>query len=871
MNESLKYFSKALKTREKNVHEKFDKWLLNSRNRKISEIANFLSLRSSLVDITLKELWQELELSSEKNMALFAVGGYGRGQLHPFSDIDLLILSNSTLNKSQKNKIENFISSLWDLGLDIGHSVRTIEESKKYAKEDVRNMTNMLESRLIYGSSKVNKKLSSMVNQANLWGGSTFFKTKLIEQEERHQKFDNTEYNLEPDIKSSPGGLRDIHTINWLLLNYSREKISSKLDIKRILTKQEKRELKKSEYWLSTIRYLLHKQSKREEDRLLFELQLSTAKQLFPKMKEGQASAEKLMRRYYRAALNISEINASVIQVFKEKLILNKRKGRTRKIDNHFSQRRDFIKLQNLRSFKKNPSLILDIFVKLCENPSLKGIESETLRQLKEDSSLIDPFFRKKKKNIDLFMKVIRSDRLMVTQLERMKQLGILGRYLPEFGRITGQMQYDLFHIYTVDAHTLQVLRNMRRLLLGTTKNLFPLASKIVKTLTKLEVLYIAGLFHDIGKGRGKNHSILGARAVKRFCNNHGLEDKEKKLIEWLVLNHLKMSVTSQKEDLSNIEVIKKFSLLVKNRSRLNYLYCLTVADISATNPTLWNSWNESLLNELYFKTVNYLNPKGAAKEIYSSREVKNNALDILMNRYQVKPKEINKLWKDFYSNYFEAFESNSIALHGSLLISQKQGKTFSKIIGKEHSSNIELFVYTKDRSNVFATIVNQLDIENINILDARLFGTKNGYCLDFIKISSVEEVPLMQNKDKIKRLQKSLSIELSKNKLEPKFIKKRIPRKLKHFKKDTEIKIRHDMKYRWTQLDLVTADRPGLLASVCKVFIENNASIKKARISTYGERAEDRFCITSPEETPFLKKKDLDQLIKGIKSSLDG
>ena len=863
--------SNTLKHGESKIISGFTTWIDTNKSRKLDKINNFLNKRAALIDMVLTSTWKDLELSKQKDIALFAVGGYGRRELHPHSDIDLLLLSKETLNNSQTQLIENFISLLWDLGLEIGHSVRNIKESRYFAKKDIRDMSNLLESRFLIGDKQMTKRLGKIIHTGNLWRGNTFFKTKLIEQEERHHKFDNTEYNLEPDIKSSPGGLRDIHIINWLLLNYSRKEHSTKIKINKVLTEQERQELEKNRNWLSTIRYFLHKKANREEDRLLFEYQIFIAKKLFPRIKERNLAAEKLMHRYYRAALNISEINSTVIQSFKEELSSNKKKVKQKKLDNNFCSIKGLIKLNDKKTFKKNPSLMLEIFVKLCQNPNLKGISSETLRLLKEHRNLIDINFRKKKKNIDLFMQLIRSKRLMVTQLERMKQLGILGRYLPEFGRVTGQMQYDLFHIYTVDAHTLQVLRNMRRLYLGTTNDSFPLASKLIKRLPKLEVLYIAGLYHDIGKGRGKDHSNVGARSVKRFCKTHRFNNMDTELIQWLVTNHLKMSITSQKEDLGDMEVIRKFADQVSSVLKLDYLYCLTVADISATNPTLWNSWNASLLSDLYFKTRSYLKKDKSISTQRSSILLKKRALKLLINRFHRDEKEISNLWRNFYSSYFESFDEEMLAFHGYLLLSSSEDSTIVEILDEQDFSAAQILVYTKDRPNVFASIIHQIDVENINILEARLFGTKNGFCLDIIKVSDQLGNSLNENPETLQRIRYALLQELSKKELNPKFIKKLIPMKLKHFQQKTAIKIKHDMKNRWTQIDIETADRPGLLSAISKVFRDHNASIKKAKVTTYGERAEDRFCITSPEETPFLKKKALEELINSLQESLDG
>ena len=847
---------------KKNSDQEFRNWL-KKRKSGVSGIENFLRNRSNSIDNLISSIWVTSNLSEKENICLFAVGGYGRQELHPYSDIDLLILYKGKLNKNIRTAIESFISQLWDLELDLGHSVRSSYEEEKIVSSDLEAFTNLLESRFLLGDQRLESVTKQIIEKKSIWKKEKFLLNKIEEQEQRHRKYDNTEYNLEPNIKSSPGGLRDIHILNWLLLNYSRQNHRLR-NLKKILNEAEKRELNKSKLWLWTLRYLLHKEAGREEDRLLLNFQLSIANQLFPKIQNSNSAAEKLMHRYFRSALNISEINTTTLQRLKENLV-KPTKSKVALKDKNFKVKNNLIELKNLNAFKKNPSLMLEIFVTLCENPKITGIHSDTLMKLKKNRDLIDSSFRKKKKNNDLFMKLLRSKRLMVTQLEQMKQLGILGRYLPEFGRVTGQMQYDLFHIYTVDAHTLQVLRNMRRLLLGTSKDIYPFASELTQRLPKLEILYIAGLYHDIGKGRGKDHSGLGMKIVKRFCKKHRLTKKDTDLIEWLVKNHLKMSITSQKEDLSNPKTINNFTEIIGNEERLNYLYCLTVADISATNPNLWNSWNESLLNDLYFKTLNTINFKQE-----SFKFSKNEAEKQFSSKTKSDQLKVRELWKNFYPSYFQSHPPGVIKEH-SLVITKRKSDTAVKVFPKNESFNTDsLLVYTKDRLNVFRTIVGELDSQNINVLEASLYGTKNGYCLDHIIISDPKGDPLQLNKDQIRDIELRITRSLEKDKLKPKLVKKKLPRHFLTLKKDTQIEINHDMVNRWTQLDIKTADRPGLLSSICSVFAKNNASIKKARISTYGERAEDRFCISSLEETPFLKKSELDKLISELKESLD-
>ena len=858
----LETFIEQKELDNKNLSKQFDNWLYRDRGRQIRGIEFFLNKRSENIDNLIREIAIQTRLNSINDFGIFSVGGYGRGELHPYSDIDLLLLSKSNLSKSDQKKIELFISILWDLDFEVGHSVRTIEQARNQAREDLYTMTNMLEFRILFGNETLHKAYLKIIDTKNLWRNKSFIQAKIQEQTQRHDSFNNTSYNLEPDIKSSPGGLRDIHTIDWLIKN-SQRNLSDKEKLSGLLTLEERKELNKSKYWLWVIRYLMHLEAKREEDRLLFEHQIAVAMKLFPSVKTSSQAAEKLMHRFYRSSLNISEINSTFIQGLKESYKLTKY-SRKQRLDNNFFVRNNLIHLHDLDGFKKNPSLLLDLFIKLSENPNVIGIGAQTLRTLKRDRNLIDATFRSQKKNIKLFLKLLKSKRLLVTQLENMKDLGILGRYLPEFGRITGQMQYDLFHIYTVDAHTLEVLRNMRWMTLGKSKEKFPLASKVVKKLSKLEILYIAGLYHDIGKGRGSDHSNLGKLIVRKFCNKHFFSNEDTRLIEWLVENHLLMSITSQKKDLSDNKVIKDFAKRVKDLETLNYLYCLTAADVSATNPNLWNSWNASLLRQLYDRTKLYLED-----EILLSKSIEEQKIQALKLIDKNKRLKTQDLWKRFYPDYFESSDYRDLSIHANNIL-ESDHQTTIKLIEKDKESLSTVFIYTKDKENLFATIIGVLDSENINFVDAKLFGMKDGFCVDLITISDKEE-KINLDSDRGQILISKLEESINQKILKPKIVKRRLPRYLKHFKTNTEINFNHDMLNRWTDIEIRTSDSPGLLASICQVFLKHGAVIKKARIATYGEKAEDMFSISSKQDTPFIKKNNLNNLIEDLETSING
>ena len=849
-------------TDNKELSKQFENWLYRDRGRQIRGIEYFLNKRSENIDNLVQSVAKESGINLINDFGIFSVGGYGRGELHPYSDIDLLLLSKERLSKLDQKKIEIFVSLLWDLGLEIGHSVRTLEQARNQAREDIYTMTNMLEYRQLLGNEELYKDYLKIIDTKNLWRNRSFIQAKIKEQIERHDSFNNTSYNLEPDIKSSPGGLRDVHTIDWLIKN-SQRGVSEKNKLLGALTHDERKELNKSKYWLWVIRYLMHLEANREEDRLLFEHQIPVALKLFPTSKNTNQAAEKLMHRYYRSTSSISEINSTFIQTLRENYELTKF-SRKKRLDHNFYIKNNLIHLYDLNGFTKDPSLLLDLFIKLSENSEVNGIGSETLRALKKNRNLINSDFRSNKKNIDLFLKLLKSKRLLVTQLENMKELGILGRYLPEFGRITGQMQYDLFHIYTVDAHTLEVLRNMRWMTLGKSKEKFPLASKLINQLPKLEILYISGLYHDIGKGRGSDHSGLGKSIVNKFCKKHFFSKEDTEQIEWLVENHLLMSVTSQKKDLTDNNVIKEFSEKVNNLETLNYLYCLTVADVSATNPNLWNSWNASLLRQLYDRTKLYFEDEILLNN--SIEEQKNKALKLVKG---YKKPDIETLWSKFYPDYFEASDYLDLSTHAKIILASDK-KTIIKLIEKEKDSLTSIFIYTKDRTNLFATIIGVLDSENINFVDAKLFGMRDGFCTDLITISDKEEKVNLES-EKAQVLIQKLVESINQKTLKPKIVKRRLPRYLKHFQTETDINFKHDMSNRWTDIEIKTSDRPGLLASICQVFSKHGALIKKARIATYGEKAEDRFSITSKQDTPFIKKTDLDNLLNDLKNSLSG
>ena len=833
-------------------------------NREVPSLKNIkqtLQKRAKEADNFLLVSWEESGLQNQNELGLFAVGGYGRKQLHPHSDIDLLLLSEQKINPDLIPKVENFIQKLWDLDYQVGHSVRTLKEEEDQIKKDVQAMTNILEVRNLNASNQLECQLNKLIHSKKIWPKDSFLLEKIEEQKDRHHRFDNTEYNLEPNLKQSPGGLRDIHTIDWIKLNYLRSNFDLSLR-QELLSSEEIKELTKAKQWLWLLRYHLHLYAGKEEDRLLFNYQIPIGESMFPNLSRENASTEKLMHRYFRSAQSVSEINLGFIETISSKL-KKKMNSKRKKISDDFESIDNQIALKKGKSFKRNPSLMIKLFIEMSLNENIKSIENRTLRKLKANRSLINYSFRRKRKNDDLFLELLSSNSpKMVDELKRMHALGVLPRLIPEFGRVTAQMQYDLFHIYTVDIHTLKLLKNMNKLIHDKNDGMFELASDIAKQLPKVLNLYLAGFFHDIGKGRGGNHSSLGERIVKRFCKRNSFSEEDSDLIQWLVRNHLLMSKTSQKEDLSDLSVIKKFSREVGSMDRLNYLYCLTVSDISATNPNLWNSWNSSLLRELWLK---------ARREIINEGHEEDKKELLIENFKKLDHKKIKLIWSNFYDSYFQALNINQIESQTSLLLNKEKGETIAKFIEDREEGLLNLLIYTSDRPNVFSSVVSVLDSENVNVLDAKLFGTKDGFCIENITIADDSRESLLSEPEKLREIEKKLKQTLRIKDLKPSFVTKRLPIRLKSFSKKTTIEITQDNENGWTQLDIKTLDRPGLLASICKIFTENKLSIKKASISTYGETAEDRFCVVTDKDSKLENEDKLAELTDLLLQNLSG
>ena len=828
--------------------------------------------RALFVDCVLHYAWHQFAWPD--GISLEAVGGYGRGELHPGSDIDLLILHRPDVFETCKDDIEKFLTLLWDIGLEIGSSVRTVKQTIEIARADITVATNIMESRTLVGDPSLRTELVKESAPDKIWSAEEFFRAKYQEQQERHKKYNDTEYNLEPNIKNAPGGLRDIQTISWVIKRYFGVRTLKQLEGKGFFTDEEFSLLNSGEEYLWRVRYALHMVAKRAEERLLFDYQREIAKLFgYTDNHEGLA-VEQFMHKYYRTVLALRELNDVVLQFLSEAIL---QKGKTKSvvsINERFQLRDNFIEATHTYVFEENPSALLEMFVLMAQDPQIEGVRASTIRWIRESRHLIDDSFRHNPKNTQLFIKLLQQPAGLVEQLRRMSRYGILGLYLPEFGQVTGQMQHDLFHIYTVDAHTLKVVQNMCNFLLPSAKEDFPVAALIMTRLPKLELLYISGLYHDIGKGRGGDHSTLGAVDAEEFCTRHGISPRETRLVCWLVEKHLLMSQVSQKQDISDPEVIHNFALTVGDQLHLDYLYCLTVADINGTNKELWNTWRASLLRQLYLDTRRALR-RGLENTVdkHDLIEETQQAAIRKLARKGLSKEQVLALWGDMGDDYFLRENFVDIAWHTEAIAARTGDKPLvliKKTTSKELAGATQIFVYSKNQKNVFVAAATALSQINLSIQDAKIYSSKSGYTIDTFFVLNEDGKPLGNNATLLKQIQKALEDELSLVDNYREVIGRRTPRRLKYFASPTRTSLSTDTIRNCSVLEVISPDRPGLLACIGRIFMDFDIHLLNAKISTLGERVEDIFFIADSEGKPLSDAATCERLQQEIREQLD-
>jgi [protein-PII] uridylyltransferase len=831
--------------------------VLDNRFTNGRDIRRLVEDRAWFVDQILRAAWERFDWSEDADIALLAVGGYGRGELHPFSDIDLLILLDSADHEVFREPIEGFLTLLWDIGLEVGQSVRSVAECAEEAQADLTVVTNLMESRTIAGPEHLRQRMLEVTSPEQMWPSKHFFLAKRNEQKARHAKYNDTEYNLEPNVKGSPGGLRDIQTILWVARRQFGSLNLHGLVQQGFLVESECSMLASSQEFLWKVRYALHMLAGRAEDRLLFDHQRKIAALLGFEDGDGKLGIERFMQKYYRVVMGVSELSDLINQHFEEVILRAGETGQAQPLNSRFQLRDGYIEVTHPNVFKRTPFAMLEIFVLMAQHPEIKGVRADTIRLLRDSRHLIDDDFRKDIRNTSLFIELFKSPQGIHRNLRRMNRYGILGLYLPEFGQIIGQMQHDLFHIYTVDAHTLNLIKHLRKLKWPELAEKFPLASKLIDKLPKPELIYLAGLYHDIGKGRGGDHSELGAVDAEIFCARHQLPVWDSRLVAWLVQHHLVMSTTAQRKDLSDPQVIYDFARLVGDQTRLDYLYVLTVADINATNPSLWNSWRASLLRQLYTETKRALrrgleNPLDREEQI---RQTQSSAIDILV-RNGIDQDEAEQLWSQLGDDYFLRHTANDVAWHTEAILQHPAGNDplvlIKETAQREFEGATQIFIYAPDQHDFFAVTVAAMSQLNLNIHDARIITSTSQFTLDTYIVLDADGGRIGENPARIREIREGL-IDALKNPDEyPAIIQRRVPRQLKHFAFPPQVTISNDAQRPVTILELIAPDRPGLLARIGRIFLEFDLSLQNAKIATLGERVEDVFFVTDANNQPL-------------------
>lgn len=826
--------------------------------------------RAWLVDQLLEQAWKQCVIIDPKSIAILAVGGYGRGELHPASDIDLLILLDIPLDATVRSCIERFITLLWDIRLQVGHSVRTLTECEQEAGRDITVITNLIEARLLIGLPDLYQELKRRLAPDHIWSSRAFFACKIEEKSRRYLKYHGTAYNLEPNIKEGPGGLRDIQMVGWVAKRHFNVDTFYDLVQHGFLTEEEYHILIESQEFIWRIRCKLHSLTGRREDRLLFDYQRTIATAFGYHDDEARLGVEKFMRQYYRTVKEISSLNDMLLQLFQEVILYANAPVKLYALNKRFQVRNGFIEVAHDKVFMNNSFALLEIFLLMQQHPEIRGARASTLRLVRQYNWLIDENFRNDLRARSLFYEIIRQPQGLTRTLRNMNNCGVLGAYIPAFGKVLGQMQYDLFHVYTVDQHTLFVVRNLRRFIIPQYKHEFPLCSKIMEALSKPELLYLAGLFHDIAKGRGGDHSQLGEMEALHFCQMHGLSDYDSQFVAWLVRNHLLMSITAQRQDISDPNVISTFAGQVQDCIHLDYLFLLTVADIRATNPNLWNGWKDMLLSDLYRKTQRVLQYglKTSLDKHEQVHEIQVHTLALLENQ---KVDDVIQLWSGLGEDYFLASSPQDIARETVEILNQKEPAVPLVLRRTSRHDGMEVvIIYMKDRDYLFADTTRFLEQKNLAVADAfiTLAGKEHTIaCYTLLDDSGT----YIDNEIRFEGILQGLRETLALDTGMPFYpIKRRIPRQLKHFPVPTRITVHYNYDSSFTMLEVVTTDRPGVLSCIAQALALCKVRVKKAKVATLGSRVEDIFFITDHYDNPLHSADQLDCLREELSNLLE-
>jgi len=825
--------------------------------------------RARFVDQLLQRIWG-LFFTRNSPAALVAVGGYGRGELHPASDVDLLVLVAQEPDGELKEKLEQFVMFLWDVGLEVGHSVRTLEQCVEEATKDVTVVTNLMESRYLAGREPLFREMKAATGTDRIWPSDRFFAAKFEEQRRRHARYDDSAYNLEPNIKENPGGLRDIQMIGWVVKRHFGAETLEELLHRGFLTDSEYQALLSGQHLLWKIRFALHLLTGRHDDRLSFEHQRTIAREFGYEDSDQNLAVEAFMQVYYRTVMELNRLNEMLLQLFQEAILEQEHPLEITTINRRFQVTNGFLEVTNNALFLNYPFAMLELFLIMAEHPEIKGVRASTIRLVRAHLHLIDERFRRDIRARSLFLEILRQPVGITHELRRMHRYGVLGAYIPAFGKITGRMQFDLFHVYTVDEHTLMLVRNLRRFSLEQFAHEFPLCSRVFRQLAKPELIYLAGLFHDIAKGRGGDHAVLGTEDAREFCQLHDLSAYDTELVAWLVRNHLVMSATAQRKDIEDPLVIQEFAQLVGDRSRLDHLYLLTVADIRATNPARWNSWTASLLNRLYHSTRQLLlrglaNAPGQDELIQSKQEEARR----LLQQQGFDVSRINDLWRQLSLEHFLASDPDEIAWHTAQVLEHGDREQPLVRLRRSRSRGCdEIFIVTRDRKALFAQCTCLIDRLHLNILEARIKTTDSGLALNSFFVLEHDGSHIETDFRRQEILESIREGLVQDGEYTP--IERPLPKRLLQFARRSEISVIQDVENRHTRLRILSMDRPGLLSLIAHILADQEVRLLQAKITTIGAQADDVFTITDKQGRPLVDPERLERLVQALTERLD-
>lgn len=860
----LQQFKQLLKQKASELQQKFDP------HRSVSDL---LKEKSDFVDNILSACWRHFLGEHAQKLSLVAVGGYGRRELFPYSDIDLVVLLDTDDTAPYQEALANFFTFLWDIGLKPGQSVCTVKGCIETAIADQTIMTSLMEVRLVSGCGKLYEALREQTTPDKIWPSDRFFIAKMEEQRQRYAKFHDTAYNLEPNIKEGPGGLRDMQVIAWVFKRHYNSSTLKELIKYEFLPDSEYNELMAARDVLWRIRYALHLLTGRGENRLIFDYQRELARQFgfSTEHQEYNEDVERFMQFYFKTVLGLERLNEMLLQLFNERFVCGVTGCKPVVLTDNFVAINGYIEAVDERMFERQPLALLEVFLLLQQKPELNGIRATTIRLIRKNLHLIDDAFRQNKAANHLFIELLRQPQGITHQLRRMNRYGVLPAYLPCFGNIVARMQYDLFHIYTVDEHTLFVIRNLRRFSLKEHRDELPFCHTIFMLIAKPEVLYIAALFHDIAKGRNGDHSAIGEEIARNFCVQHGLSAHDTSLIAWLVRNHLIMSMTAQRKDIGDADVIHEFAQTVGSVEYLNYLYLLTVADIRATNPELWNSWKDALLKELYTATHSALrrglqNPATLADRLL---ENKKEAKDELL-KLGIAEAVIENAWRYVSDDYFLRYSADEIAWHTDAIVSAGADDLPLVLLRPQtQRGSAEIFIYTKNEGQIFSLSTATFDQLGLTILDARILTTLDDYALNSFQVLEQSGEPI-NDICRENHICQALRHNLLQGEVKRHKNIHRQSRQAKHFPIPTSIQFHADPLGRHTLIELVTTDRAGLLSKIGRTFVAQAIKLHSAKITTIGSRAEDIFYITDQQNQPIDDAGKQDEIREEMLKALD-